>query len=68
VAAVITMAKALGCTATAEGVETEQQLAILNRLDCQRAQGFLLAKPMSESELAVLLKTANHRVGTANAA
>jgi diguanylate cyclase (GGDEF)-like protein len=69
VAAVITMAKALGCTATAEGVETKQQLAILNRLDCQRAQGFLLAKPMSESELAVLLTTTNQwPVGAVNAA
>ena len=63
------MAKALGCTVTAEGVETKQQLAILKRLDCQRAQGFLLAKPMPESELAALLTTTNHwPVGTANAA
>jgi len=45
VAAVISMAKALGCTVTAEGVETEEQLATLLALDCERAQGFLLAGP-----------------------
>jgi diguanylate cyclase (GGDEF)-like protein len=55
VTAVIGMASALGCTVTAEGVETEQQLAVLRRLNCQRAQGFLLARAIPATELAVLL-------------
>ena len=29
----------------AEGIETEAQLARLKDLDCQRGQGYLLAKP-----------------------
>jgi diguanylate cyclase (GGDEF)-like protein/PAS domain S-box-containing protein len=44
VAAIITLAHALELTVVAEGVETEEQLRILERLDCDRAQGFLFAK------------------------
>ncbi|HVA05963.1 MAG TPA: diguanylate cyclase [Acidimicrobiales bacterium] len=46
VTAVVAMAAALGLEVTAEGVETQDQLASLQRLDCQRAQGFYLARPM----------------------
>ncbi len=45
VAAIIRMAKDLGCTVTAEGVETETQLRILEQLGCDHAQGFLIARP-----------------------
>ncbi|HXQ44263.1 MAG TPA: EAL domain-containing protein [Acidimicrobiales bacterium] len=43
VAAIISLAHALGLTVVAEGVETEEQLRILEDLDCDRAQGFLFA-------------------------
>jgi EAL domain-containing protein (putative c-di-GMP-specific phosphodiesterase class I) len=46
VAALIRMAKDLGCTVTAEGVETEEQLLILESLGCDRAQGFFIARPV----------------------
>jgi predicted signal transduction protein with EAL and GGDEF domain len=46
VAAIIAMAAALNLQVTAEGVETELQLAHLKKLGCQRAQGFYLARPM----------------------
>ena len=45
-AAVIEMARALGMTVVAEGVETPEQLACLRRLGCQFAQGYYFAKPM----------------------
>ena len=45
------MARALGCTVTAEGVETEEQLDALRALDCERVQGFLLARPLPAHEL-----------------
>src|SRR5450755_826304 len=45
VAAVIGMARALRCTVTAEGVESEAELDALRALDCERIQGFLLARP-----------------------
>jgi EAL domain-containing protein (putative c-di-GMP-specific phosphodiesterase class I) len=55
VAAVIGIATALGCTVTAEGVETEEQLEALRALGCERVQGFLLARPMDADQLVALL-------------
>lgn len=43
---IIHLAIRLGLVVTAEGVETEQQAAILKRLGCQQLQGYLLGKPM----------------------
>ncbi|MFL5831657.1 MAG: putative bifunctional diguanylate cyclase/phosphodiesterase [Solirubrobacteraceae bacterium] len=55
VAAMIEMARALGCTVTAEGVETEEQLAALEKLRCERIQGFLIARPLPLADLHALL-------------
>jgi EAL domain-containing protein (putative c-di-GMP-specific phosphodiesterase class I) len=46
VTAIVAMARSLDVDVIAEGVETEEQLEELKRLGCQRAQGFLLARPM----------------------
>ena len=46
VAAIIAMAAALDLEVTAEGVETQDQLANLKRLQCARAQGYYPARPM----------------------
>ncbi len=51
VAAVVKLAHALGLQVIAEGVETEQQLAVLKSLDCDFAQGYLFSRPMPASEL-----------------
>lgn len=51
VGAVLGMARALGLEVVAEGVETEQQLACLNELGADYAQGFYFAKPQSCAEL-----------------
>jgi diguanylate cyclase (GGDEF)-like protein len=45
VAATIEMGRALGMTVVAEGVETPEQLAVLQRLGCDFVQGFLCARP-----------------------
>src|SRR5206468_4162085 len=45
VAAIIGLAHAIGLYVEAEGVETAGQLDALNLLGCDRAQGFLLARP-----------------------
>jgi diguanylate cyclase (GGDEF)-like protein len=55
VAASIDMARALGLTVVAEGVETEQQLKILRGLSCPLAQGYLFARPAPAHELTTLL-------------
>jgi len=52
VAAVVAVARALGLSVTAEGVETDIQLEELRRLGCDRAQGYLFAKPLSAEDFA----------------
>ena len=40
---------------TAEGVETPDQAIRLRALGCDRAQGYLFARPMDETALAAIL-------------
>jgi diguanylate cyclase (GGDEF)-like protein len=49
--AVIKLAQALQLKVVAEGVESEQQYAILRSLGCDELQGYLFAKPMSAKAL-----------------
>ena len=46
VRATISLAHSLGLQVVAEGIETEQQAAMLQALNCDAAQGFLYARPM----------------------
>ena len=57
VAAVIGMARTLGLTVVAEGVENRGQLAQLIRLECDRAQGFLFAPPIPAHEVERMIAT-----------
>jgi EAL domain-containing protein (putative c-di-GMP-specific phosphodiesterase class I) len=52
VKSVIDLAHGLGLTATAEGVEDDETLAVLRELDCDIAQGFLISDPLKAAELA----------------
>ncbi len=58
VTAIVAMAHSLGLAVVAEGVETAEQLAALRALGCERAQGFLLARPMPPADAARLLARA----------
>jgi len=51
VATIVSMAGTLGLEVVAEGVETEEQLRLLRDLGCDRAQGFLLARPLPPADL-----------------
>ena len=48
----IDLAHGLGLTATAEGVETVDQLRMLRELGCDVAQGYLIAQPLDPDGLA----------------
>ena len=54
VGAILDLARALGRTVVAEGVETEAQLRFLAERCCALAQGFLLARPMPPDEVEAL--------------
>ena len=51
VKAIIPLGRSLGKSVTAEGVETELQLAFLRQNRCDEVQGYLLAQPRSVSEI-----------------
>ena len=50
VRSVIDLSAALGLTSIAEGVERDDQLAVLEQLGCDSAQGYLFAKPVPSDE------------------
>ncbi|MGC1852455.1 MAG: EAL domain-containing protein [Solirubrobacterales bacterium] len=53
VAAILSMAHALGVEVIAEGVETDEQLTWLREHRCDLAQGFLLARPLRPEQLGI---------------
>jgi EAL domain-containing protein (putative c-di-GMP-specific phosphodiesterase class I) len=57
---IVTLAHNLGIKVTAEGVETEQQLAALRQLGCDQVQGYLLGRPLPVSE-AIFISRLDHR-------
>lgn len=51
VQAIIAVARAINADIVAEGVETDAQLQQLRQLGCDYAQGFLIGKPLTSTEL-----------------
>ncbi|MBW8783727.1 MAG: EAL domain-containing protein [Novosphingobium sp.] len=48
--AVVAMADALDMSTTAEGAETEEEVAMIRRLGCKKIQGYYFGRPMSATE------------------
>jgi diguanylate cyclase (GGDEF)-like protein len=55
VSAIIGLAHALGMEVVAEGVETQEQLALLNAMKCDQVQGYLLARPLAAERIKEML-------------
>lgn len=53
--AIITMAKSLGMTIIAEGIETKQQQDLLTTMGCDYGQGFYFSKPVRASAISQLI-------------
>jgi diguanylate cyclase (GGDEF)-like protein len=53
--ALIDLAYALGMTVVAEGIETEDEMATLQRMGCAFGQGFVISRPVSAAGFAELL-------------
>lgn len=58
VRAVVGLGNALGMSVLAEGVETQEQLAILMREGCKELQGYLFSRPRPIGEATALLAAA----------
>jgi EAL domain-containing protein (putative c-di-GMP-specific phosphodiesterase class I) len=56
VRSVLALGREMGVAVLVEGVETEQQFALLERWGCQQVQGFLLAKPLPAAEARAVLR------------
>jgi diguanylate cyclase (GGDEF)-like protein len=63
VSAITTLARGLGISTVAEGVETPEQLERLRELDCDVVQGFLLCRPLPAAACAALLAAAVPKAG-----
>ena len=63
--AVVAMADSLEMSTTAEGVETEAELAMIRRLGCKKIQGYYFGRPMPASELPELFRQRAYIRGTA---
>jgi EAL domain-containing protein (putative c-di-GMP-specific phosphodiesterase class I) len=56
---IIELARVLGMSVVAEGIETHAQYQLLQQLGCRYGQGYLFAKPMPAEEVAQLLRLPN---------
>jgi diguanylate cyclase (GGDEF)-like protein/PAS domain S-box-containing protein len=54
--AIITLAHALKLVVVAEGVETDEQFALLREMGCDHMQGYLFARPMPAERILALLR------------
>jgi diguanylate cyclase (GGDEF)-like protein/PAS domain S-box-containing protein len=54
VRAVISVARSLGLTVTAEGIETGEQARLLREWSCQAGQGYLFSRPLPAEEFTAL--------------
>jgi EAL domain-containing protein (putative c-di-GMP-specific phosphodiesterase class I) len=52
VSTVVSLARAFNMKTVAEGVETPEQLKVLQLIDCDQAQGYLFGRPTPASEVA----------------
>jgi diguanylate cyclase (GGDEF)-like protein/PAS domain S-box-containing protein len=56
---IVALARNLGMDVVAEGVETEDQLMLLKKLDCENGQGFLFSTPLGGRQLDQFIASCN---------
>ena len=63
--AVVAMAESLELTTTAEGVETEEQAAMIRAMGCSKIQGYYFGRPMPASDVHAMFNRPQLFVGRA---
>lgn len=61
VQSIVTLAHDLGLAVTAEGIETEEQLAFLRTMGCDNGQGFHLARPLTPDVVEAFIRVGGVR-------
>ena len=56
---IVSLAHTLSLNVTAEGIETEEQLAILRSLSCDYGQGYFFSRPLPEAKMVDYLAAVN---------
>jgi diguanylate cyclase (GGDEF)-like protein/PAS domain S-box-containing protein len=56
---IVALARNLGMDVVAEGVETEDQLKLLRKLECENGQGYLFSTPLGGRQLDQFIATCN---------
>jgi diguanylate cyclase (GGDEF)-like protein/PAS domain S-box-containing protein len=56
---IVALAQNLGMDVVAEGVETEEQLRLLRKLECENGQGFLFSTPLGGGQLDQFISNCN---------
>ena len=56
---IVALAQNLGMDVVAEGVETEDQLKLLKKLECENGQGYLFSTPLGGRQLEQFIATCN---------
>lgn len=62
----INLAKNLGLTVVAEGVETKSQLEIIRDMDCDIVQGYIFDKPLTENDFIARIKQKVYALSSQN--
>ena len=57
----LSLGTSLQMTTTAEGVETDEQMAFLRDEGCKQVQGYLFGRPMQPEEMTVFLASRKGR-------
>jgi diguanylate cyclase (GGDEF)-like protein len=62
ISAIVTLGQSLNLNLVAEGVEHEEQLAFLQSIHCNAAQGFLFCRPLPAEKMTLVLRRQKHLV------
>jgi diguanylate cyclase (GGDEF)-like protein len=65
VQAIVSIARALGMTTTAEGVETQDQLRLVDALGCDEVQGYFFSGPVTRERIPELMNRTSAKAALA---